>query len=216
MDKILKKHRGHWSRKDFLKSSLVGAAILIFSLFLNYSASIYATNSVSNPVTDLLLDHLPVVDTSFFFDNAVVVFTLLMVILFIIEPQYIPFVLKSAALFIIIRSLFLVLTHIAPSPEAISLNPGRILSKFVFGGDLFFSGHTGMPFLMALIFWRQKTLRYLFLASSIIFGFLLLLGHLHYSIDVFAAFFITYTIFNISIWLFEKDYQLFRNGFAVE
>jgi membrane-associated phospholipid phosphatase len=66
-----------------------------------------------------------------------------------------------------------------------------------------------MPFLMALAFWRNKILRNLFLATSGIFGASALLGHYHYSIDVFAAFFITYAIFHISKWLFAKDYKMF-------
>jgi hypothetical protein len=36
-----------------------------------------------------------------------------------------------------------------------------------------------------------------------------LLAHLHYSIDVFAAFFITYSIYHIGIKLFKKDFDFF-------
>ena len=77
------------------------------------------------------------------------------------------------------------------------------------GNDLFFSGHTGLPFLLALIFWENKKLRFLFLGFSVLFAVVVLLGHLHYSIDVFAAYFITYTIFHICKFLFKKDWQLF-------
>jgi hypothetical protein len=79
------------------------------------------------------------------------------------------------------------------------------------GDDLFFSGHTGFPYLMALIFWNTKPLRWLFLAASIFFGGAVLLGHLHYSIDVFSAFFITYGIFNIAIRLFKNDFNFFSH-----
>ena len=41
---------------------------------------------------------------------------------------------------------------------------------------------------MALTFWNNKFLRRFFLFASIVAGFSVLLGHLHYSIDVFAAF----------------------------
>jgi len=46
------------------------------------------------------------------------------------------------------------------------------------------------------------------LAASLIFGAAVLFGHLHYSIDVFAAFFITYAIFHIAQKFFPKDYKL--------
>ena len=91
----------------------------------------------------------------------------------------------------------------------LSFDNGNFLNKFTFGGDLFFSGHTGLPFLMALIFWNNKYLRYSFFALSFIFAATVLLGHLHYSIDVLAAFFITYTIFHIAIFIFKKDYLEF-------
>jgi len=36
-----------------------------------------------------------------------------------------------------------------------------------------------------------------------------LLGHLHYTIDVFSAFFITYGIVEIAKWLWPKEWELF-------
>jgi hypothetical protein len=77
------------------------------------------------------------------------------------------------------------------------------------GNDLFFSGHTGLPFLIALIFWDHIYLRALFLGSSVVFGVIVLLSHLHYSIDVFSAFFITYSIYHIAIKLFQNDFDFF-------
>ncbi len=92
---------------------------------------------------------------------------------------------------------------------AISSN---FMNKFTFGSDLFFSAHAGLPFLMALIFWQNKKLRYIFIALSLIFGAVVLLGHYHYTIDVLSAFFITFGIYRIAINLFKKDYQMFLNS----
>jgi hypothetical protein len=55
-----------------------------------------------------------------------------------------------------------------------------LVNKFSFGGDLFFSGHTGLPFLMALLFWENLRLRVLFIASSVFFGIIVLMGHILY------------------------------------
>ena len=55
-----------------------------------------------------------------------------------------------------------------------------------FGADLFFSGHTGMPFLLALIFWDWRRVRYMFLFISVACAIIVLAG-LHYSIDVCSA-----------------------------
>jgi hypothetical protein len=84
-----------------------------------------------------------------------------------------------------------------------------MLNFITSGNDLFFSGHTGLPFLIALIFWDHVYVRTLFLSSSVVFGVIVLLSHLHYSIDVFSAFFITYSIYHISLKLFHLDYTFF-------
>jgi hypothetical protein len=77
---------------------------------------------------------------------------------------------------------------------------------------MFFSGHTGMPFLLALIFWDNKPLRYILFSASLIFGVSMILGHLHYSIDVAAAFFISHSIYRIGRRLFSADYKLFHKS----
>jgi membrane-associated phospholipid phosphatase len=134
------------------------------------------------------------------------------------EPKRLPFTLKSIALFILVRSLFITLTHLGPYPDRIPLdihtmlmsrwNVGNLLT-FGSGGDLFFSGHTGLPFLFALIFWKNPRMRLFCLIGAVFFGIVVLLGHLHYSIDVLSAFFITYAIYHIAEWLFKKDRRMF-------
>lgn len=193
----------------FLYSAFFAAATFILSAFANYYAGIYATESASNSVTDIILSNIPVYDVDgMFIYGSFFLMAFVLAVLFI-HPKRIPFTLYSLALFISIRSIFISLTHIAPDPAQATLNLGTFASKFIFGGDLFFSGHTGIPFLMALVFWKEKWLRYIFLAWSAFFGTIALMGHLHYSIDVLAAFFITFTIYTIAEHLFTKERELF-------
>jgi len=167
----------------------------------------YATNNAGPAVTDIVLDNIPVFNVDIIFLDGALIFVLFLIGVLLYCPKFIPFTLKSISLFYIIRSFSITLTHIGPSPEQSPLVLNSLNKIFVFGGDLFFSGHTGLPFLMALIFWKNKALRYSFLFASIVAGVSVLLGHLHYSIDVFAAFFITYGIFHMSQVIFKKDFE---------
>ncbi|MEK7195150.1 MAG: phosphatase PAP2-related protein [Patescibacteria group bacterium] len=214
MEPIVNKHKLHWSDKKFFISVATGLFFLTLSLFVNYWAGTYATRTASNAVTDILLDNLPVINTDFIFSNGAIIFVLFMVILVASEPKRIPFILKSTALFVLIRSVFVTMTHIGPSPEQIILRADSddVIRYVAFGGDLFFSGHTGLPFLMALMFWGNRKLRFAFLFASVVAGVGVILGHLHYTIDVFAAFFITYGIFHIARRFFKKDYKTFIHG----
>ena len=200
----MKEYFLYFKDRKFLMNIFISLLLLGASFVVNFYAGNYATRSASNSVTDIILSNIRVYDVDAVFVWGAIVFWFFMIVLFILKPKKIPFTIKSIALFTLIRSVFISLTHLGPFPTQIV-----IVSKFSFGADLFFSGHTGLPFLMALIFWQNKTLRYLFLVSSLLFGVVVLMGHLHYSIDVLAAFFITYTIFHIALFFFKKDWQIF-------
>ena len=146
MRKTVKKLTFHLSDRAFMTSLAVGILFLATSLVLNYYAGTYAAREASNAVTDIILDNLPVMDVDFIFVEGVA----------IREPRSIPFALKSIALFIFVRSIFISMTHLGPFPDQIFIAPNKV---FNFGADLFFSGHTGFPFLFALIFWENKWLR---------------------------------------------------------
>lgn len=204
-------------RSRNVKSTFWGVLLLIGSLGVNFFAGTYASKEAGSAVSDIILDHVPVMDVDGIFVYGIIAFFVFIAILLFLRPERAPFILKSLSVFIIVRSFFIILTHIGPAPQAILLAPNNsIINYFTFTGDLFFSGHTGLPYLLALTFWRDRYLRVAFLVSSVMFGIVVLLGHLHYSIDVFAAFFITYGIFQIVVRLFNKDYQLLMSQYDNE
>lgn len=207
----LAKTKEHFENKDFLFSFITAVLLFLVSFGANFAAGTYASRVASNSVTDIILSNIPTYNVYYLFTYGVLVVWLVVAYVCIKHPKRIPFVLKSIALFLIIRSIFVSLTHIGPSPEQMVIT-GNFNSIMNFTGDLFFSGHTGLPFLMALVFWENKNLRYFFIFCSLFFGAVVLLGHVHYSIDVFGAFFITYSIFHISEFLFKKDHSFFHFG----
>jgi hypothetical protein len=202
------KHKAFWLQKSFVNNVLIGIIFLVVAFFANYYANSYTTAHASNYVTDILLDNLPVVDVHLIFSEGAIVFILALIAILLYEPKYLPFALKSIAVFVLVRSFFLILTHLAPPFHQIYINPADYISRLSSGQDLFFSAHTGLPFLMAFVFWKQKRIRYFFFICSFIGGASVLLGHLHYSIDVFSALFISFGIFHICKNLFPKDYKL--------
>lgn len=184
---------------------LGAAALFAAGIAANFLASAYATQSASNPVGDIILSNIP----AFNVDGPIIFGTLLLVavvvFLCVSRPAIAPFVLKALGLFYLIRAVFASLTHIAPYPTRIPIDVSDLAARVFGGGDMFFSSHVGAPFLLALIFWQERTLRYFFLFSSVFFGVMVLLGHMHYSIDVAAAFFISYGIYHIALWFFPRD-----------
>jgi hypothetical protein len=209
MEQIKAKYKSHFGNRDFLISLLLSFFMLGLSLIANYYAGIYALEKASNSVTDIILDNIRVYDVDVIFVYGPVLMWLFVAAILAFHPQRSPFVIKSVGLFVLIRSVFISLTHIVPFPTHIIIQSSGLFGYLSPGADLFFSGHTGFPFLLALIFWENKPLRIFFIILSLAFGAVVLLGHLHYSIDVLSAFFITYSIYRIAEIIFHKDRKIF-------
>lgn len=197
--------------------SLVGAFLLLGVAYVaEHFANVYALDYLQRPDTnhvgDIVLDNLPAIGLNFvIIDIALAAIVLGTLFVVFARPRYILFSLKAVALFVIVRAFFISLTHVGIHPDTIAPGPGFLGATYLylnFQTGFFFSGHTGLPFLMALIFWDDVRARYAFLALSFVFAVAALFAHIHYSIDVFAAPFMAYGIFNIACYLFRKDHAL--------
>lgn len=192
--------------------------ILCLALIIQVTAGHYSSGQAVNApaLGDFFLDHLPVVPLDFIIVIGAILFWIFSSLLLISKPDYLLFGIKAIALFIICRAFFMDLTHLGLPLDAIS--PGinnfgwGFYRRLTYQGNLFFSGHTGFPFLMALILWNRRGWRWFFLVASIVFGAAVLLAHVHYSIDVFAAPFMVYGVFAITAKLFPEDYILVQSG----
>jgi hypothetical protein len=209
LQEVARRYKAALAHPGYVRSILFSGAIFLLGLVINLYAIAYATKSASNSVTDIILSNIPVFDVDALFVYGTLVLVVFSVLVVLTHPRRVPFALCGMATFWIIRSLFTSLTHFAPFESHFQSSFGPEINKIFFGGDLFFSGHTGMPFLAALAFWREKGIRNLYLFGSLFFAVIVLLGHLHYSIDVLSAFFITYGIFHIAEWLFPEARKLF-------
>jgi len=115
------------------------------------------------------------------------------------NPDRLMFAIQVYILFIYVRIAAMFLVPFNPPNYMIQLNDpfvqffgtGKLLTK-----DLFFSGHTATLFILFLVT-QNKFFKYFFLLATIIVGSALLLQHVHYSIDVFAAPFFTYVCYRL-------------------
>lgn len=211
MKQLLQKHKVYWSQRSLAISSTIGFLFFGVCLFISYLATNYATTVASNSVTDIVLSNIRVFDVDGVIIYGTLLFIVFILLILVLQPYRIPFGTKSVGLFFLIRAVFISLTHIGPFNPHVLLSYKTTLDIIGIGNtsDLFFSAHTGLPFLLALACWDNKILRYIFLLTSLIGATVVLLGHIHYSIDVLGAFFITYTIFHIARRFFKRDYQAF-------
>ncbi len=215
IEKIYLRHTHFWKKDTFLLF-LGAVALLAAALLVQHFAYNYVDHHAQvTYVGDLLLDNLPTINLDFFIVQGALILSFVVMMLCAIQPRYLLFSIKSLAFFIIVRSFFISLTHLGVSLHQITLNAqgvGFSIYDFLYNAknDFFFSGHVGAPFLFGLIFWKEALWRNFFFVAAGIFGVTMILAHMHYSIDVFAAPFITYSIFIISKKIFNKEYQLIR------
>jgi membrane-associated phospholipid phosphatase len=103
------------------------------------------------------------------------------------------------------RMLSMYLTPLDPPPLLIPLEDPFVqsVSSGVLTRDLFFSGHTSTLFLLFLSCTGRK-MKVFFLICTILVGILVLVQHVHYSIDVVAAPFYAYTCYKLSSYFALK------------
>jgi membrane-associated phospholipid phosphatase len=198
--------------KSRMRSFGVALILLTLALFFQYYASAYSIRNSDRFVGDFFLDNLPTVDLNAIIVEGALIALVLSIIILLLNPRHLIFSLKATALLIAVRALFIAVTHLGIYPNQIVPDPtgwaDRLYLKFGLEGGYFFSGHTGLPFLMALVFWNKRTLRFVYLGLCVLFGVSVLLAKVHYSIDVLAAPFVTYSIFKASQYFFAEDYKL--------
>lgn len=113
------------------------------------------------------------------------------------NPNRLLFAVQLYTFMVAVRILAMYLLPLQPPEKMIILNDplveffgtGQTLTK-----DLFFSGHTATLLILFLVS-EKKIIKTIFLISTIVVAIAVLLQHVHYTIDVFAAVFFTYTCY---------------------
>ncbi len=99
---------------------IIGLVMIGVGLLSVLYSTNYANESASNSVTDIILSNTRVYDVEMTFVYGAMIAIILSIIIFLtIKVAYLPFALKSTAVFLVIRSVFVSLTHISPYPSHI-------------------------------------------------------------------------------------------------
>jgi hypothetical protein len=196
-----------WKREfaEHKFSILFSVLFFVLANVINQFASNYVDKVTTAAVPDLILDHVPPINLEFIYIYGVIflVFVLAVYVFFFRITEFHK-VIGQFSLLILIRSFFMIFTHLGtPAGSIVLENPPLIYDFFNFHNDFFFSGHTAVPFMAFLLFRKEKIGR-LFLFMTFILAATVLLMHRHYSIDVFSAFFITYATYEFGRWFFRK------------
>ncbi len=194
-------------KKEFLSNKfriLISLLFLVIAGFIYFVSGTYAQSVGYASVSDIILDHIPVVNLSWIYTWG---FILVIAVMFFyplfFNVKEFHIALSQFSQLVLIRSFFVALTHLKAPVGAFIVEPVSFISFLSFQNDLFFSGHTAVPFLGYLIF-RKEKIRYFFLAATFVMAATVLLMHLHYSIDVFAALFIAYGSYRICELIFKR------------
>lgn len=184
------KWRNAWSDRGFRQACWVGlAAVLpVVVLLPKFFALLGERPGLTPP--DPLLDRVgPHTVTLLIF---LVLYTAVVVgiVLLLQKPKAMVRMLHAYTLLLAFRMLTMFLITFEPPPGIIPL-VDPVTSVFYPGQepflkDLFFSGHTATPFLFALAVgagaWRRRLM-----LSALAVGALVLVQHVHYTVDVLAA-----------------------------
>lgn len=195
-----------WIRELIEYRYLIGLSVILVVLaaFLDFYSGVYVTARGGTEVPDLILDHIGPIDLSplFVYGYLALVAAMFAYPLFF-HIRMFHTVLSQFSLIVVLRALFMIFTHLETPSDAIPAHFPWVFGGLSFQNDMFFSGHTAIPFLGFFLF-KGSAYRYLFLVGSITMGTVALLMHRHYSIDVFSAFFITFCSYRMGMRAFGR------------
>jgi len=188
-----------WQLQSFRNKTFVALALVAIILLLLPSFFAFIEKREGMVLQDFVLDRLPAMDVSI--PTFIIIWSVVLLVFYRIyqNPSIFLVVAYGFILMCIARVLTISLLPLNPPPGLITLKDP--IANIAYGGkgifitkDLFYSGHTGNMFLFFLCL-QAKWDKIIALAASFMVGILVLIQHIHYSIDVISAFIFTYFLY---------------------
>ncbi len=197
--RIARAWKAAWANPQF-RSKAITASIIFFCVLLFMPTFFAMIEKRDGPLLDdWLLSRIPPNDVSVATFVIIWSMSFLLVTRAVHEPRIFIVFMCSLLISFFSRMITIMVFPLSPPLGLIPLRDP--VTSFFYGGrhlfitrDLFYSGHTSIQFLIFLCL-RKKTDRMLALFSSIAIATLVLVQHVHYTIDVLAAFPLTFLVY---------------------
>jgi len=180
--------------------------VMFFALIIPYGRFLdYIEGRPGSVLEDPILNLFSPLDVTWFTFGIIYISVILTLIRLSWQPSQLLITLQAYIFVALARMVSMYLIPLDPPPLLIPLEDPFVqsVSTGVLTRDLFFSGHTSTMFLLYLSC-TSKKMKIFFLISTILVGLLVLIQHVHYSIDVMAAPFYAYTCYKLSSFLTTK------------
>ena len=188
-----------WQEPRFRNKTII-ALLLVAIILLSLPAFFaFIEKREGMVLQDYVLDAIPAIDVSI--PTFVIIWSVVVLVFYRIyhNPRLFLLIAYGFILMCLARILTISLLPLNPPAGIITLKDP--IANIAYGGngifitkDLFYSGHTGNMFLFFLCL-EAKWDKIIALTASFLIGLLVLIQHIHYSIDVIAAFIFTYFIY---------------------
>ena len=174
--------------------------ILVYGRFLDF-----IEGRPGSVLADPFLNSFSPLEVTWFTFGIIYISVILTLIRLSFQPSQLLITFQAYILIAMARMASMYLTPLDPPLLLIPLEDPFVqsVSSGVLTRDLFFSGHTSTMFLLYLSCTNRR-MKYFFLIGTILVGLLVLIQHVHYSIDVVAAPFYAFTCYKISSYLTAK------------
>jgi membrane-associated phospholipid phosphatase len=188
-----------WAIRSFKTKTVVALTLVAIILFILPVFFAFIEKREGMVLQDYVLDAIPPMDVSV--PTFVIIWSMVLLVFYRIyqSPMLFLVIAYGFILMCLCRILTISIFPLNPPPGLIELKDP--IANIVYGGkgvfitkDLFYSGHTGNMFLFYLCL-QAKWDKIIALTASFLIGFLVLIQHIHYSIDVISAFIFTYFLY---------------------
>ncbi|ACU04456.1 MULTISPECIES: phosphatase PAP2-related protein [Pedobacter] len=191
-----------WDYQAFRIKFIVGMLILIAILIFIPHFFLRIEAREGNVLNDLVLANLPAIDVSAYI--FIILYAMIGLFLYRMSKNTLMCLTALWAFIFLCAARIITITLVPLNPPVGIINLADPCSIFFYRSnvitkDLFFSGHTATMFLGALCLEKRNDKVIAFIATIIIAG-LLLIQHVHYTIDIMAA-----PIFTWLCWYLGKS-----------